>query len=245
MKGLGFKTERQEKCSLSSSENHLSGCGVRFAHDISDPHRSREGKRRPVITVKQFQRLLGLMAAASNVIPIGLLYMSPLQWWLKTKGFSPRGNLLRMIKVTMDASDGRIPYQLGSGRELSPCPRSVERSSPRLAHQRTGDAGRVSGSKTLSPRPKRPPCVGAHRQHSSGLLYQPPRRSMVPSPVQAIAPDPCVVPGQSPLTDRSLHPWASHCGSRHPVETGAMARGMDASQRGCEADLESVWPGTG
>ncbi len=68
---------------------------------------------------------------------------------------------------------------------------------------------------------------------------------MVPSPVQAIAPDPCVVPGQSPLTDRSLHPWASHCGSRHPVETGAMARGMDASQRGYEADLESVWPGTG
>ncbi len=32
------------------------------------------------LTVKQFQRLLGLMAAASNVIPIGLLYMRPLQW---------------------------------------------------------------------------------------------------------------------------------------------------------------------
>ncbi len=51
-------------------------------------------------TVKQFQRLLGLMAAASNVIPFGLLYMRPLQWWLRTKGFSPRGNPFRMIKVT-------------------------------------------------------------------------------------------------------------------------------------------------
>ncbi len=40
------------------------------------------------LTVKQFQRLLGLMAAASNVIPTGLLYMRPLQWLLKTKGFS-------------------------------------------------------------------------------------------------------------------------------------------------------------
>ncbi|KAI2653820.1 ORF V: Enzymatic polyprotein [Labeo rohita] len=40
------------------------------------------------------------MAAASNVIPFGLLYMRPLQWWLKTRGFSPRGNPLRMIKVT-------------------------------------------------------------------------------------------------------------------------------------------------
>ncbi|KAL0160826.1 hypothetical protein M9458_044551, partial [Cirrhinus mrigala] len=41
------------------------------------------------LTVKQFQQLLGLMAAASNVIPFGLLYMRPLQWWLKTRGFSP------------------------------------------------------------------------------------------------------------------------------------------------------------
>ncbi len=52
------------------------------------------------LTVGQFQRLLGLMAAASNVIPVGLLHMRPLQWWLRTKGFSPRGNPFRMIKVT-------------------------------------------------------------------------------------------------------------------------------------------------
>ncbi len=52
------------------------------------------------LTVKQFQRLLGLMAATSNVIPFGLLYMRLLQWWLRTKGFSPKGNAFRMIKVT-------------------------------------------------------------------------------------------------------------------------------------------------
>ncbi len=43
---------------------------------------------------------MGLMATTSNVIPFGLLYMRPLQWWLKTKGFYPRGNQLCMIKVT-------------------------------------------------------------------------------------------------------------------------------------------------
>ncbi|KAL0173333.1 hypothetical protein M9458_033644, partial [Cirrhinus mrigala] len=59
--------------------------------------RVKEGRS---LTVKQFQRLLGLMAAASNVIPFGLLYMRPLQWWLRTKEFSPRGNPSRMIKVT-------------------------------------------------------------------------------------------------------------------------------------------------
>ncbi|XP_048037449.1 uncharacterized protein LOC125262674 [Megalobrama amblycephala] len=52
------------------------------------------------LTVKQFQKLLGLMAAASNVIPFGLLHMRPLQWWLRTRGFSPRGNPFRMIKVS-------------------------------------------------------------------------------------------------------------------------------------------------
>ncbi|XDV20719.1 hypothetical protein PO909_025990 [Leuciscus waleckii] len=52
------------------------------------------------LTVKQFQRLLGLMAAASNAITFGLLYMRPLQWWLRIKGFSPRGNPFRTIKVT-------------------------------------------------------------------------------------------------------------------------------------------------
>ncbi len=52
------------------------------------------------LTVRQFQRLLSLMAAASNVIPFGLLHMRPLQWWLRTKGFFQRDNPFRMIKVT-------------------------------------------------------------------------------------------------------------------------------------------------
>ncbi|XDV44749.1 hypothetical protein PO909_012989 [Leuciscus waleckii] len=61
----------------------------------------KQAKLGQSLTVKQFQRTLGLMAAASNVIPCGLLYMRPLQWWLRTKGFSLRGNPLRMIRVTL------------------------------------------------------------------------------------------------------------------------------------------------
>ncbi|KAL0159594.1 hypothetical protein M9458_043319, partial [Cirrhinus mrigala] len=87
--------------------------------------RVKEGRS---LTVKQFQRLLGLMAAASNVIPFGLLYMRPLQWWLKTRGFSPRGNPLRMIKVTrrcLRALDmWRKPWFLSQGPALgAPCRR--------------------------------------------------------------------------------------------------------------------------
>ncbi len=59
--------------------------------------RVREGQS---LTVKLFQKLLGLMAAASKVITFGLLHMRPLQWWLRITGFSQRGNPFRMIKVT-------------------------------------------------------------------------------------------------------------------------------------------------
>ncbi|KAI2665260.1 Transposon Ty3-G Gag-Pol polyprotein [Labeo rohita] len=144
-----------------------------------------------------------------------------------------------------NASDGRVPHRLGSGHEWPPCPRSVERSPTHVAHKLPGDAGRVSGSETLSPGPKRPPCVGPHRQHLGGLLHQPPGRSAFAPLVQAGAPDPCVVPGQTPLAESSLCSWASQLGSRHPVETGAEARGMDASPRGGKADLESVWSSPG
>ncbi len=64
-------------------------------------------------------------------------------------------------------------------------------------------------------------------------------------PVQAGVPDPWVVPGQTLLAERRSHSWVSQYGSRHPLEAGAEARGMDASPRGGEVDLESVWPGTG
>ncbi len=109
---------------------------------LTSVKRVREGRS---LTVKPFKKLLGLMSAASNVILFGLLYMRPLQWWLKTKGFSPRGNPLRMIKVMRrcqraldmwrkplvfvsgpgagsslsprNASDGCISHWLGSGHE--------------------------------------------------------------------------------------------------------------------------------
>ncbi len=45
--------------------------------DQVNPHVSQESKRRPVTHCQQFQKLLGLMSAASNVIPFGLLYMRP------------------------------------------------------------------------------------------------------------------------------------------------------------------------
>ncbi|KAI2647549.1 Transposon Ty3-G Gag-Pol polyprotein [Labeo rohita] len=69
------------------------------------------------LTVKQFQQLLGLMAAASNVIPFGLLYMRPLQWWLKT--FHDQGHA-ECLALDM----WRNPWFLSQGPVLgAPCRR--------------------------------------------------------------------------------------------------------------------------
>ncbi len=52
------------------------------------------------ITVHYLQRVLGLMAAASTVIPLGLLHMRSFQLWLRARGFHPRANPQRQIRVT-------------------------------------------------------------------------------------------------------------------------------------------------
>ncbi len=123
------------------------------------------------LTVKHFQRLLGLMAAASNVKPFRLLYMRHLQWWLRTKGISPRGNPFRMIKVTrnkpwnveetvvpvpgsragsfmssQNVNNRCLSHGLGSDPRGTLESRSVEGPAFLMAHQPSGDVGCISCS---------------------------------------------------------------------------------------------------
>ncbi len=241
--------------------------------DRVDPHGSQESERRPVIHCQAVSETAGsdgsyvqlhtywpavhetptVVAQDQGVLPEG----KPA---LHDQGHAAVPTCLRHVETTLvlvsgpgagtsvspcNASDRHIPHRLGSGHGWPPCPRSVEWSPSHVAYKLSGDAGGVSSSETLFPSPKRSPCVGVHRQHNGGLLHQPPRRSAVAPPVQAGTSDTCVIPGQTPLAESSLHPWAPQCGSRHPVKAGAEARAMDASHRGGEADLESVWPGSG
>ncbi len=66
-----------------------------------------------------------------------------------------------------------------------------------------------------------------NRQHIGGLLYKPVGGSAAAPPLQAGMPDPSVGPREAALTKGSLHP-AHQLGSRHPVKTGAEARGIEA-----------------
>ncbi len=241
--------------------------------DRVDPHRSHESQRRPVTHCQAVSEAAGsdgicvqrdtfwpavhetptVVAQDQGVLPEG----KPAS---HDQGHAAMPTCLGHVEETLvfvsgpgagnslsprNASDRRVPHWLGSGHEWPPCPRSVEWSPSHVAHQLPGNAGRVSSTQTLSSRPKRSPCVGAHRQHSGGLLHKPPGRSAFAPLIQAGAPDPCVVSGQTSLIESSSYSWVSQYGSRHPVEAGAEARGMDASPRGGEADMESFWPGPG
>ncbi len=107
------------------------------------------------------------------------------------------------------------------------------------------DFGSFSSIETLSPRPERPSCASTHGQYIGGLLHQPPRGSSLTPPVQAGAADPLVDPRETSLFEGTFHPWVPQSGSRHPVETGAEARVMDAPHRGGGAYLEDIWESPG
>ncbi len=239
--------------------NHDAGTFVSCS-DRVDPHCSHESQRRPVIHCQAVSKAAGsdgsciqrdtFWPAVHETPTVVAQDQEVLPEWKPAshdQGHVAIPTFLRHVEETLvlvsrpgagsslslrNASDRRVPHRLGSGHEWPPCPGSVEWSPSHVAHQLPGDAGRVSSTQTLSSRPKRSQCVGAHRQHSCGLLYQPPGRSASAPLIQAVAPDPCVVPGKALLAESSSYSWASQYGSRRPVEAGAEARGMDASPRG-------------
>ncbi len=247
--------------------DHDAGSSVSCSYRV-DPRNSQESERRPVTHCEAVSETVGsdgscvqrdtfwpavhetlaVVAQDHRVFPEG----QPVS---HDQGHAAMLTCLRHVEETVvpvtrprvggsvssrNANDGRLPHGLGSGHEWPLRSRSVGRSPSQLAHQLPGDAGSFSSIEAFSSRPRRPSCASSHRQYVGGLLHQPPGGSAFAPPVQAGAPDPSVGPGETALLEGSVHPWVRQSGSRHPVETGAEARGMDAPHRGDGADLEEV-----
>ncbi len=200
-------------------------------------------------------------AAASNVIPIGLLYMRLLQWWLRAKGFSQRGNPLHMIKVTRQCLCAldmwRKPWFQSQGPMLrTSCRRATLNTGSSLTgwgavmsghstqglwegHHLTwhrklpGDADSVSCTKTLSPREVIMRLFAQTTHHWS--ITSTVRGVCFHATIQTGAPDLSVLSMRAVYIPRHLNQ-----ASRHPVETGAEVQGMKAPPQGCGEDLECV-----
>ncbi len=71
------------------------------------------------VSVGTCRRLLGLMAAASPVLPLGLLHMRPFLWWMKELRLHPTVPATRLIRVSRSCSrpllQWRDPAFLQSG----------------------------------------------------------------------------------------------------------------------------------
>ncbi|KAL0163648.1 hypothetical protein M9458_039401, partial [Cirrhinus mrigala] len=247
-KNVGVKTKHQEKTTYlgmvwDSTMMQARLSPARIESILAAVARVKEGRS---LTVKHFQQLLGLIAAASNVIHFGLLYMRPLQWWLKTKGFSPRGNPLRMIKVTrrcLRALDmWRKPWFLNQGPVLGvPC-RHITLAT---------DASLTGWEAVMSGRPAlglwHINCLEMLAVYRALKYFLPDLRDCH----VLVRTDNTVVGGlrSRPLyklahqilvwsQDKLLLLRAVHVPGH--LNVGAGILGMDASPRGGEADLESV-----
>lgn len=62
-------------------------------------------------TLRSFQVLIGLLTAASRIVPLGLLYLRPLQRWVNSLGLHPRFHRYRPVVVTSDCMACLRPWR--------------------------------------------------------------------------------------------------------------------------------------
>ncbi len=63
------------------------------------------------VSVGTCRRLLGLMAAASPVLPLGLLHMRPFLWWMKELRLHPTIPATRLIRVSRSCSQTLLQWR--------------------------------------------------------------------------------------------------------------------------------------
>ncbi len=128
---LGLRLKRQEKCAFSFTEDHFPGRDMGLNVDAGAPVTGTfrdhpvgcgKNKARPVTHFQTVSETVRSYGSSIQGDTFGLLHMRPLQWWLRTKGFSPRGNPFCMIKVTRrclrDLVMSKKPWFLSQGPML-------------------------------------------------------------------------------------------------------------------------------
>ncbi len=213
---------------------------------------------RTAVPLKLFQRLLGHMAAAAAVTPLGLLHMRPLHQMGMATRHVPSGNHSGMLPnlqpvVRPLVSSGRsspragVPaccslhgclcHRLGGHVQWAGSLRGVDGPPTALAHQ----LPRVASS---IPCPGPPEgaitgqaCAGPYGQYCDRCVHQPSRRSALPSHVATRPPSPPLESEASEVTHSC--PWCAQlCGRR--ALTSCAARRVATPPPGGPADLGGV-----
>ncbi len=184
MKKLGLRLNAKK--SVLSPIQRTTFLGVIWDSTSMQAHMSRiESILSAVKRIRQGQslaRLLGLMAAASNVIPFwAVAHETP----------------------AVVAQDQRV---FPEGQPLSHDQGHVEGPSSLMAHRLSGDVGCISCSQEFPSRSQGPPCACPLREHIGGLLHKSPGGFAVTSTSQTGVPNPPVVPREVVVSASNLHP---------------------------------------
>ncbi len=209
------------------------------------------------VSVGTCRRLLGLMAAASPVLPLGLLHMRPFLWWMKELRLHPTVPATRLIRVSRSCCRPllmwRDPVFLRSGvrmgaihhrhmitTDASMTGWGAEGRVPLLAYKLPGTQGCLPGFEVFSPRSRGVSYHSQDGQYGGCVPHKLPRRFTVAHPGQACAPSSPLVPRQVPLFEGGSRSGSTEPGGRFSVETEAQARGMDVESSDGIPDLGSV-----
>ncbi len=227
-----------------SAEDLFSWYGVGFSQTVSMPHRGTcsGGLELPEYIQGQdsgpteiFQRLLGHMAAAAAVTPLGLLHMRPLQHWLhgRVPRWAWQSGTYR-VAITPECRQAFSPWSdtlfLRAGVPLEQVSRHAVvftdasatgwgvtynghavsgcgRAPTALAHQ----LPRVASSTPCPEPPERAvtgrACAGPYGQHCDRCVHQPSRGSALPSHVATRPPSPPLESEASEVASRHSCPW--------------------------------------
>ncbi len=222
-----------------------------------------------LVSVGTCRRLLGLMAAASPVLPLGLLHMRPFLWWMKELRLHPVIPATRLIRVSRSCSrpllQWRDPAFLQSG---------VRMSAIHRRHMITTDASMMGWGTVFKGRPASGEWTGEFlswhinclelravflalmhffpilRQHhiivrtdNMAVVSQnkPSGGFMVEHPGQVCAPSSPLVPGQVPFFEGSSRSGNAELCGRFSVETETQAGRVDVEPSYGIPDMESVW----
>ncbi len=221
------------------------------------------------VSVGTCRRLLGLMAAASPVLPLGLLHMRPFLWWMKELRLHPTVPATRLVRVSRSCCRRllmwRDPVFLRSG---------VRMGAIHRRHMITTDASMTGWGAVFEGRPASGewkeeflfwhinclelravflalkyflPVLGEHhvivRTDNMAVVSHINRQggSRIAHPGQACALSSPLVSRQVPLFEGGSRSGSTEPGGRFSVETEAQAGGMDVEPSDGIPDLGSVW----
>ncbi len=222
---------------------------------------------RNVVPLKQFQRLLGHMAAAVTLL--GLLHMRPLQHWLNSRvprwvwrrgtlrvGYHPAVSPLPQPLDRPCLSMGRgaprtsVPaycchnrcLQHGLGRYMQRAGSlgALDRASTALAHQLPRAVGSAFSLTAVMATAVGQARASPHGQHCSCLVHQPAGRYTITPHVTARLPSPPLESHAVQVTARCSHPGEAQSCGRRALMTAHFPRRVATPSRNDPADLESI-----